>query len=79
MLVFYSEVIKKAKKSIQAVTLLEYLPPKLFSVTDFKSNGICWLLVPLLYYKQLYKLAKLQFHLLADSFVALPELIYHHG
>ena len=48
MLVFYSEVIKKATKSIQAVTLLEYLPPKLFSVVDFKSIGICSLMVPLL-------------------------------
>ena len=65
-----TEVIKKA---IQAVTLLEYLPPKLFYVVDF---SICWLLVPLLYYKQLYIWQKPRFHLQADSFVALPECVY---
>ena len=43
MLVFYSEVIKKAKKSIQAVTLLEYLPPKLFSVVVMASAGYWYL------------------------------------
>ena len=37
-----------------------YLPPKLFSVADFRSNGIYWLLVLLLH---------------RAIFIAFPELI----